>query len=144
MALTWLEFIFLSPCMQRILFLAVDLVFLLALLVLALKRVYGRFLVGPNSNSKFLEKPLLEGSSLHSRTTLWFKVTFVVVALLALGDVIVCVLAFSRGVSFESDGVEVLFKLFQAMTNVVLLVVIAHERKFGAVSHPLLFVCIGA
>lgn len=61
------------------------------------------------------------------------------VALLASPYVIVCTLAFRRGVKFESNGVEVLFKLVQAMANVVLLVVIAHERKFGVVSHPLPF-----
>lgn len=132
-ALNWLEFIFLSPCMQRIMFLAIDLVFLLALLVLALKRVY----FSRTSNSKLLEKPLLEASAPPSRITLWFKLTFVVVALLAAAHVIFCILALSRGVELGSNGVEVLFKLAQAMASVVLLVVIAHERKFLAVSHPL-------
>nr|QVT92353.1 ABC transporter [Salvia miltiorrhiza] len=139
MILRWLEFLFLSPCTQRILFLAIDLVLVLALLVLAFKRVYRRFLVGRDSSSNFLEKPLLgaDSSSLRLRVTLWFKVTIVVITLLALSHAAVCVLALSRGVRSEWNGVEVLFDLFQAMANVVLLVVIAHERKFGAVSHPL-------
>ncbi|XP_057772118.1 ABC transporter C family member 4-like [Salvia miltiorrhiza] len=139
MILRWLEFLFLSPCTQRILFLAIDLVLVLALLVLAFKRVYRRFLVGRDSSSNFLEKPLLgaDSCSLRLRVTLWFKVTIVVITLLALSHAAVCVLALSRGVRSEWNGVEVLFDLFQAMANVVLLVVIAHERKFGAVSHPL-------
>ncbi|KAH6831928.1 multidrug resistance-associated protein 4 [Perilla frutescens var. hirtella] len=131
--LKWLEFIFLAPCMQRILFLAIDLVFLLALLVLALKRLYNRFLIGRNS----LEKPLLGVDSSGLRITLWFKATFVVIALLASAYAAVSILAFSRGLGSEWNVIEVSFKLLQAMTNVVFLVVIAHERKFGAVSHPL-------
>lgn len=122
-----------SPCLQRILFLAIDLIFLLALFVLALKRLYNRFLIGRNS----LEKPLLGADGSGLRISLWFKVTCVVIALLASAYAAVSILAFSKGLRFEWNVIEVLFKLMQTMTNVVFLVVIAHERKFGAVSHPL-------
>lgn len=119
--------------MQRILFLASDIIFVLAILVIALHR----FLVGRNSGSRFLEKPLLGGDNLALRTTRWFKFTFAVVALLASAHIVVSILALSHGVRSEWNVVEVSFGLLQAMTNVVVLVVIAHERKFGAVSHPL-------
>ncbi|KAI3469383.1 hypothetical protein Pfo_026046 [Paulownia fortunei] len=135
--LHWLEFIFLSPCPQRILFSAISLVFLFTLIVLALKRLYSKFLIDRNSGSSFLQKPLLGVDSPGFRITLWFKVSFVVTTLLALAYAVLSILAFSQGVKSQWNLVEVLFKVFQAVTNVVLLVLMTHEKKFGAVSHPL-------
>ncbi|KAL0457410.1 UNVERIFIED_CONTAM: ABC transporter C family member 14 [Sesamum latifolium] len=136
-ALHWLEFIFLSPCLQRILFSAINLLFLLTLVVLVLKRLYFRFLNGRNSGSSVLEKPLLGADSHGFRLTLWFKASFVATALLASAYAVLTILDISKGVESRWNLIEVLFKLFQMMANVVVLVLIAHEKKFGAVSHPL-------
>ncbi|KAL0414738.1 UNVERIFIED_CONTAM: ABC transporter C family member 14 [Sesamum radiatum] len=134
--LHWLDFIFLSPCPQRILFSAINLLFLLTLVVLVLKRLYFRFLNGRNSGSSVLEKPLLGGDSHGFILTLWFKASFVVTALLASAYAVLTILAISKGVKSQWNLIEVLFELFQMMANVVVLVLIAHEKKFGAVSHP--------
>ncbi|KAL1543077.1 multidrug resistance-associated protein 4 [Salvia divinorum] len=72
--LNWLESIFLAPCLLRIRFMAIDLIFLLSLLAPWLKT----FLV-----SAPLEEPLIRPRP-HSRTTLWYKATVSVTALLAL------------------------------------------------------------
>ncbi|KAK4425861.1 ABC transporter C family member 4 [Sesamum alatum] len=135
--LHWLEFIFLSPCPQRILFSAVNFLFLLILVVLVLKRLYSRFLNGQNTASSLLEKPLLGADSHGFRISLWFKALFVVTALLASAYAVLSILAISKGVESQWNLIEFLFKLFQTMANVVVLVLIAHEKKFGAVSHPL-------
>ncbi|KAL0348666.1 UNVERIFIED_CONTAM: ABC transporter C family member 4 [Sesamum angustifolium] len=135
--LHWLEFIFLSPCPQRILFSAINLLFLLTLVVLVLKRLYFRFLNGRNLGSSVLEKPLLGGDSHSFRITLWFKASFVVTALLASAYAVLSILAVSKGVESQWNLIEVLFESFQMVANVVVLVLIAHEKKFGAVSHPL-------
>ncbi|KAK6161162.1 hypothetical protein DH2020_004543 [Rehmannia glutinosa] len=129
----WLEFIFLSPCPQRIIFSAINLVFLFTLIVLALKRLYSRFLIGRNTGSSVLDKPLLGDNSPGFRITFWFRVCYVVTALLALVYSVLSILA----IKSQWNLVEILFKLLQAMTNVVILVLITHEKKFGAVSHPL-------
>lgn len=133
--LKWLEVIFLSPCSQRILFSAVNLVFLFTLIVLALKRVYP----SRSSDSTTLNKPLIGADNLSFTSTLWFKLCFAVTALIALAYLVLTVLTFSRGVGVESkwDLVESLFKLLQAVTNVVVLVLLAREMQFGAFSHSL-------
>ncbi|KAL1543076.1 multidrug resistance-associated protein 4 [Salvia divinorum] len=64
--LNWLESIFLAPCLLRIRFMAIDLVFLLSLLAPWLKT----FLV--SSPAAPLEEPLIRPRPRpHSRTTLW-------------------------------------------------------------------------
>ncbi|KAL1543075.1 multidrug resistance-associated protein 4 [Salvia divinorum] len=75
--LNWLESIFLAPCLLRIRFMAIDLIFLLSLLAPWLKT----FLV--SAPTAPLEEPLIRPRP-HSRTTLWYKATVSVTALLAL------------------------------------------------------------
>lgn len=134
--INWLEFVFLSPCSQRTLFSAVNLVFLFTLIVLALKRVCSRFLVRRNPGSSFLDKPLLGSDGPGFRTNPWFKLSFVATSLLALTYAVLTILAFSRGIASRWDSIEVLFRLLQTMANVVILVLITHEKKFGDISHP--------
>ncbi|KAL8481532.1 hypothetical protein ACS0TY_027874 [Phlomoides rotata] len=133
--LNWFEFIFLAPCSQRLLFSAINLVLLLMFIVSALKRVYSRYL-GRNSSPSLIEKPLLEGVSLRFRADLWFKVSIFVVVVLALAHSVLTILALNQGIKVAWNLVEILFNLFQVITNVVVLVLLVHEKKFGAVSHP--------
>lgn len=134
--LHWLEFIFLSPCPQRILVSSIDLLFLLTLLALVIQRLYSRFSTNGNSGST-LSKPLIGADTRDFRVTVWFKVSFIVTVLLALSYVVLCVLSFIHGVQSQWDLVETLFKLVQAMTHIGILILLAHEKKFRAVSHPL-------
>lgn len=136
LALRWLEFVFLSPCPQRILSSVVDVVFLVTLTVLAIS-LYSRFLADRNSGSSSLAKPLLGTETTDSKISLWFKVSFGVTALLSLGYFVLSILALSQGVGSLWDLVEVLFRLFQSLTNVLVLFLMSRERKFGAVSHSL-------
>lgn len=136
----WLRFIFLSPCPQRALLSSISLLFLLALLVFALQKLFSRlFSHGngqPNSN---LNKPLIgsNNTAAHLRTTLRFKLSIVVTGLLSLCYIVICVLAFTRTTDSTwkiGDGV---FWLVQAVTHIVIAVLIAHEKRFRAETHPL-------
>ncbi|CAI9118817.1 OLC1v1020436C1 [Oldenlandia corymbosa var. corymbosa] len=135
----WLEFIFLSPCSQRILFSSVDVVFLLTCIVLAVQKIYSRFQARKNSNSSsILEKPLLEAERPQTfKATFWFKFTVLVTAVLALCYIGISILAFTRGIRSAWNFAEALFRLFQALSHLVVLILIAHEKKFRAVYHPM-------
>ncbi|XAR61328.1 Xenobiotic-transporting ATPase [Bertholletia excelsa] len=125
----WLEFVFLSPCPQRAILSSVDILFLLAVLVLSVQKLHSRFTSrGSDSN-----KPLIRHDDVVPRLTLWFKLLLNVTLLLAFSFTVLCILVLARSAQF----VEKLFWLIQAITHVVISVLVIHERKFQAVSHPL-------
>ncbi|GLT49342.1 hypothetical protein SLA2020_229060 [Shorea laevis] len=132
----WMRFIFLSPCPQRALSSFVDLLFLLSLLVFALQKLYSRFgsNVHPGSD---VNKPLIRGNRASPRTTIWFKLSLAVTVILAFCYIIVCILGFSSGALSLWNQVDGLFWLVQAITHAVIAILIIHEKRFEAVTHPL-------
>ncbi|KAJ6680171.1 ABC TRANSPORTER C FAMILY MEMBER 4 [Salix purpurea] len=135
----WLRFIFLSPCPQRALLASVDLLFLLVLLGLAAQKLLSRFTSSGHSGSD-INKPLNGNgnSRAHVRTSIWFKLSLIVPVLLALCYIVVSVLVFSQKSQLPHwkvlDGV---FWLVHAITQLVIAIVIIHEKRFQAVTHPL-------
>lgn len=132
----WLEFIFLSPCSQRFLFSAINLLFLLSLVILAAQKLASRFLARKDSQS-YIDKPLLEAEKPQFAATLWSRISLVLTALLALYFLVVSVLAFCGGVESSWDFVESIFRLLLTITYVAIVALIAHEKKFGAIYHPM-------
>ncbi|KAI7979145.1 ABC transporter C family member 14, partial [Camellia lanceoleosa] len=65
-------------------------------------------------------KPLLVTTKSYPRVTIWFNLCLVLTALLAICYTVLCILA-----------------VCQAITHVSILILIAHERKLEAVSHPM-------
>nr|QWN59132.1 ATP-binding cassette C transporter [Rehmannia glutinosa] len=135
-AFQWLGFILLSPCPQRALLSSVDILFLVVLLAFAVQKLFSRFNSNRNSNSE-INDPLIGNKRAIVKTSLWFKLTFIVTALLSLCSTVVCVLVFAKSGEFPWKTVDVLFWLFQAITHAVIAVLIAHERRFKATKHPL-------
>ncbi|KAI9112741.1 hypothetical protein K1719_016244 [Acacia pycnantha] len=131
----WLEFVFLSPCPQRALLTAIDVVLIFVLFVLAVKKLYSRFTSNgdhPAAASE-LDKPLIRRhNGDFIRTTTWFKLTLVVTVVLTILYAVGSVQGFIRDTRF--DG---LFWLVQAVTYGILTILIIHEKRFQAVSHPL-------
>lgn len=119
---------------------SISLLFLLALLVFALQKLFSRlFSQGngqPNSN---LNKPLIgsNNTAAHLRTTLRFKLSIVVTGLLSLCYIVICVLAFTRTTDSTWKIADGVFWLVQAVTHIVIAVLIAHEKRFRAETHPL-------
>ncbi|CAK9145576.1 unnamed protein product [Ilex paraguariensis] len=134
--LQWLGFIFLSPCSQRLLLSSVDLVFLFTLIVFGAQKTCSRF-TSKGITSSSIDKPLLVTEKSHFRVSLWFYLSLLITALLAISYTVICILAFSEGVQSPWGLIEALFRLVQAITQASILVLIAHERKYGAVSHPM-------
>ncbi|XP_010545031.1 PREDICTED: ABC transporter C family member 4-like [Tarenaya hassleriana] len=134
----WLRFVFLSPCPQRLLFSAVDLLFLLVLVVFALHKLLSSSPAPTETNGNAdISKPLIGSRRrIVTRTTAWFKTTLVVTLLLSSCSVVLCVLAFTRTHS-PWKLVDALFWLVHALTNAVVVVLILHEKRFKASNHPL-------
>ncbi|CAL5437334.1 unnamed protein product [Camellia sinensis] len=123
----WLRFIFLSPCPQRALLSSIDILFLLALTVFSIQKLYSKFATGGHHAGSDINKPLIRnGRAVVHRTTLWFKLSLIVTVLLALAYTILCILAFVRNTQLEDK-----------LTHVTITKLILHERRFQAVSHPL-------
>ncbi|KAI8561655.1 hypothetical protein RHMOL_Rhmol04G0357200 [Rhododendron molle] len=135
-AIQWLGFIFLSPCPQRLLVSAIDVLFLLTLFVFSIRKLYSRFFPKSTPNSS-INKPLLEINKSHFRATTWFNLSLVLTFLLATCYTVLCILAFIQGTESPWQLTEALFWLVQAITHVAILILIAHEKKFEAVTHPM-------
>ncbi|XP_044502661.1 ABC transporter C family member 4-like [Mangifera indica] len=133
----WLRFIFLSPCPQRVLSSAVDLLFLLNLIILSVQKIRSRFIADGRPPSSDINKPLIRNNRALLRTTIWFKLSLIVTVLLAFSFTIICILAFSRSTEWSWKLVDALFWLVQAITHAVIAILIIHEKKFEAVTHPL-------
>lgn len=132
----WLRFIFLSPCPQRTLLSSVDLLFLLTLLVFAFQRLYSK-LTSIGQRSSDLHKPLIRNNGAALRTTLGFKLSLIVSVLFAFCYTVICILAFSSSTELEWRLVDGLFWVVQAITHAVITILIIHEKRFQAVTHPL-------
>ncbi|KAF5462508.1 hypothetical protein F2P56_018511 [Juglans regia] len=132
----WLRFIFLSPCPQRTLLSSVDLLFLLTLMVFAVLKLYLKFTsnVSPSSD---LRRPLIKNNKTNLRTTLSFKLCLTVNVLLTFCYTVSCILAFSRIKQLAWKLVDGLFWLVQALTHAVITILIIHEKRFQAVTHPM-------
>ncbi|KAG2693442.1 hypothetical protein I3760_08G097700 [Carya illinoinensis] len=132
----WLRFIFLSPCPQRTLLSSVDVAFLLTLLVFGILNLYLKF-TSKDSPGFDLRKPLIRNNKTNLRTTIWFKVCLTVSVLLTFCYTVSCILAFSRINQLPWKLVDGLFWLVQALAHAVITILIIHEKRFQAVTHPM-------
>ncbi|KHG28682.1 ABC transporter C family member 4 [Gossypium arboreum] len=131
----WLRFIFLSPCPQRALFLAVDLLFLLTLLCFAFHKLNSR-LSGNIHGSSDINKPLIRCNRALTRTTIWFKLSLIVTLVLPFSYTIICIMAFRSNNQDPRKLFDGMFWLVQAGTHVVIAILIIHEKRFEAINHP--------
>ncbi|TKY72603.1 ABC transporter C family member 4 [Spatholobus suberectus] len=132
----WLRFIFLSPCPQRLILSALDLVFLLSLLAFAAHKLYSRFTSNATSNST-ITKPLLPEKDSDYKVTLWFKLPFLVTTLLAIAYTVLGILAFTQTNLASWKLIETLFRLLQVVANIAVVILMVQEKKFKAAKHPL-------
>ncbi|KAL6968514.1 ABC transporter C member 14 [Sarracenia purpurea var. burkii] len=131
----WLRFIFLSPCPQRVLLSSVDILFLLAVLVFSIQKIHSRFISRGHPSSE-INKPVIGNGRAVLQTTLWFKLSFIVTILLAFSYTVLCILAFCKSTQLTEKFVDGLFWLIQAITHVVIAILIVHEKRFQVVTHP--------
>ncbi|XP_027117398.2 ABC transporter C family member 4 [Coffea arabica] len=132
----WLRFLFLSPCPQRALSSSIAILLWITFLVFAIQKLWSRFSTKHELSSN-LSKPLIESSTPPLRANLWYKLTLIATVVLALSSLMLCILAFNGGNQGSWRVVDGLFWLLQALTHVVITLLILHEKRFKAVTHPL-------
>ncbi|KAH6766392.1 multidrug resistance-associated protein 4 [Perilla frutescens var. hirtella] len=135
-AFQWLRFIFLSPCPQRALLSAVDLLFLTVMLFFAIQKLYSRFTANRHLNGE-ISSPLIGRKTALVKTNIWFKLILMVSLLVAVVSTVLCILAFSTTIELPWKTVDGLSWLFQAITFLATAVLVIHEKRFQATKHPL-------
>nr|WEG20082.1 ABCC4 [Lemna turionifera] len=131
----WLRFFFLSPCPQRVLSSAIDVVFLLFLSFVSVQRLWRRVHLG-NRNPPDLHKPLIEEQKPAAfRTNILYKLSLILSAVLSISSAVFLVLsAVGYGIW---DPVEALFLVSKALASLGAFILIAHEKRFQARTHAL-------
>ncbi|XP_071720884.1 ABC transporter C family member 4-like isoform X1 [Rutidosis leptorrhynchoides] len=133
--LQWLRFIFLSPCPQRLLLSSIDVIFLFILFVFAIRKIYSRFSL--NNSSSAVNEPLIVKSRIIVKTNLWFKLSLLSTSVLAILSIVSSILAFTQNTQMPWKLIDGICWLIQALSFVVIIVLIIHEKRFKAVTHPL-------
>ncbi|XP_010259593.1 PREDICTED: ABC transporter C family member 4-like isoform X2 [Nelumbo nucifera] len=132
----WLGFIFFSPCPQRALLSSVDLLFLLLLFAFAVQKLCSRFSSQDHADAS-IAKPLIRNDRTDLRVTFWFNLSLTLTALVGICYTVLCILSFTGGIQSTWEMTEALFRLMQAITYIAITILIAHERRFQAVTHPM-------
>ncbi|CAH9079160.1 unnamed protein product [Cuscuta europaea] len=138
-AIKWLRFIFLSPCPQRALLSAIDILFLFALLFFALQKLYSQFRCNRRESPNGVDKrPLIHSHTPQVvNTDIWFKLSISLSAILAVFSLVLSILTFCRSVSPPWNIIDGFFWLFHSITHLVITFLIRHEKKFQATKHLL-------
>ncbi|KAH0449026.1 hypothetical protein IEQ34_022826 [Dendrobium chrysotoxum] len=132
----WLYFVFLSPCPQRALFSLLDLLFLLTLLLFLIQKLLSRH---HESNSD-AAKPLLPTSpAVPVRTTWRFNLPLAISSILAAAFLVLLILSVALDKSSPVSWrlLQSIFFSLQFLSHLAAAAVIAHEKRFRAISHPL-------
>ncbi|KAI3668269.1 hypothetical protein L6452_43346 [Arctium lappa] len=134
--LQWLRFIFLSPCPQRVLLSTIDVLFLLILFFFAIQKLYSRF--ASHNTTSPIDEPLITKKRVVVETNLWFKLSLFVTSILAVLSIVSSILAFTQNTTqMPWKLIDGICWLIQALTFLVITVLIIHEKRFQAVTHPL-------
>ncbi|KMZ71281.1 Multidrug resistance protein ABC transporter family [Zostera marina] len=131
----WIRFIFMSPCSQRLLFSAVDFVFLLALTFFTVSKLYFRVGGGHGvtHDTTSTEPLLLREKKSVVTTNFIFKLAIILPLLLAI---IYVSLIVGSIVEDATGGVEYVFLVFQLITNLAITAIVVHEKRFQIPKHP--------
>ncbi|XP_071720080.1 ABC transporter C family member 14-like [Rutidosis leptorrhynchoides] len=131
--LQWLRFIFLSPCPQRLILSSIDVIFLFILFVFAIQKLYSRF----TSNTSDVNEPLIVKNRVIVKTNLWFKLSVIVATVLTVLSIVSSISAFTQNAETQWKLIDGCTWLIQGLCFVVIVVLIIHEKRFQAVTHPL-------
>ncbi|KAJ6798656.1 putative ABC transporter C family member 4 [Iris pallida] len=134
---TWISFLALSPCPQRLLSASLDSLFLLALLFLSLRDLLSSRRViedGPDHHKPLLPEPDARTRA-RTRTSFRFKLAVAATSFLAAAYLLLIVLELST--SHQSAAAEIAFLVARVLANASALAVLARERRLAAPVHPL-------
>lgn len=123
--LQWVRFIFLSPCPQLALSTSVNLLFLLLLIAFSIHKLSSRTPSKGRTNRS------------QVKTSVWFFLVLVLTGVLGIFYTVFAILAFTKLGQSSWQLYDAIFRLVQAITLISLTVLIAHEKRFRAVAHPM-------
>ncbi|KAK1428175.1 hypothetical protein QVD17_17004 [Tagetes erecta] len=139
--LQWLQFIFFSPCPQRAILSTVNLIFLFTIFISSAQKLYSKL----TSNSSAINQPLLPKTKHNINTTIFFKSTLIITIVLTLSSLASSVLGFIQITQSPWKQIDSGSWFIQALSFLTVTVLIFHETKFAAVTHPftvrVFFVC---
>lgn len=101
------------------------------------RKLCNRFIHKSTASNSSINKPLLEINKSHFRATTLFNLSLILTALSAACYTVLCILAFIQGTQSPWQLTEAMFWLVQAITHVAILILVAHEKKFEAITHPM-------
>ncbi|XP_052623209.1 ABC transporter C family member 14 [Lactuca sativa] len=133
--LKWLQFILLSPCPQRLLLASIDTLFLFTLFLFALQKLYSRFTSHNNTNSA-INEPLVPKTPVSVKTNLWFKLSLLASAILAVLAIVSSILGFICNTQMPWKVIEGTSWLLQSISFLTTFVLIIHEKRFQSGTHP--------
>ncbi|KAI3679033.1 hypothetical protein L6452_38340 [Arctium lappa] len=123
-----LRFIVLSPCPQRLLLSSIDTLFLVIFFFLF------ALTTANNGGSATVNQPLVPKTT---KITLWFKLSLLVSAILALLSIGSSVLAFTQNTRMPLKLVDGACWLIQAISFVIITIFINSRKRFQDSTHPI-------
>lgn len=123
--LQWVRFIFLSPCPQLALSASLNIFFLLLLIFFSILKLSSRTLSNGRTNR------------LQVKTSFWFFLTLFLTGVLGICYTVFASIAFTKLGRSSWQLYDAIFRLVQAVTSIAITVLIAHEKRFKAVAHPM-------
>ncbi|KAI3760034.1 hypothetical protein L1987_50422 [Smallanthus sonchifolius] len=130
------SFIFLSPRPQRLLLASLDTLFLLILFVFAIQKLCSK-LTSINNDDSAINEPLVSKTLAPVKINLWFKSSLTVSAILAALAIVSSVLAFTHNTETPWKLIDGTCWLIQAISFIIITVLIIHERRFQSATHPI-------
>ncbi|KAI3805923.1 hypothetical protein L1987_21811 [Smallanthus sonchifolius] len=130
------SFVFLSPCPQRLLLASLDTLFLLILFVFAIQKLRSKLTSNNNGNSA-INEPLVSKTLAPVKINLWFKSSLTVSTILSALAIVSSVLAFTQNSETPWKLIDGTCWLIQAISFIIITVLIIHERRFQSATHPI-------
>ncbi|GJV23002.1 ABC transporter C family member 14-like protein [Tanacetum coccineum] len=126
----------LAPCPQKLLLASIDIVFLFAVFIFAVRKLCSRS-TSSNDRDSDANEPLVTKTTDFVKTNLWFKLSLTVSVTLAVLATVLSVLGFMLKTETSWKLIDGICWLIQAISFVVVAILVSHKKKFQLVKHPI-------
>lgn len=131
-----ISFILLSPCPQKLLLASIDIVFLFAVFVFAVRKLYSRS-TSSNDGDSDANEPLVTKTTSFVKASLWFKLSLTVSVTLAILATVLSVLGFVKNTETSWNLIDGICWLVQAISFAIVTILVSHEKRFQSVNHSI-------
>ncbi|PWA98523.1 ABC transporter Tap-like, P-loop containing nucleoside triphosphate hydrolase [Artemisia annua] len=131
-----ISFILLSPRPQKLILASIDIVFLFAVFIFTVRKLYSRR-TPSNDGDSDANEPLVTKTTCFVKTSLWFKLSVTVSVTLAILATVLSVLGFMKNTETSWKLIDGICWLVQAISFAVVTFLVSHEKRFQSVNHPI-------